>query len=833
MQVTHKEDFDTHAIIGGSDVIAFEVAQTAEFFEVLSNTLYSDKPLAVVREVLCNAWDIHIVTKRQNIPVEITLDETKLVIRDHGTGIKHEMIGPTYCTYGNSTKGNDGEQTGGFGLGSKAPFAYSHHLSVTSHFEGTKTVYAISRGSIKTQGRPDCRVMVRVPTQESGLEVNIPLKQAADKHMFEEIIRNIVRLGEMNVTLNGEKLSTMPISEGKEGYYFTRSTFSKAQERLFVRYGNVVYPIPRHEDYEGTYAEVVKFLNNLPDPNSYHQNSSNAWKVIFQAPANKISVTPSRESLSLTETTINTLKELMKKIPVIGSSEYNVIGSNMVKTSIVNAWKDQNQWKMLTLESLFKDSSIAHNSKEFTNYKDAVEASLKRYYPSEWAFKYADISQRMESFIHQSPANKHVFVEYLKVLGTVGEETVRWTGANSEWSAFCTRFITGPLVKRVLKSDKVDLKNLYVVTPNDYRTRGTGPKYTPITKYSSTYEQATMLLKNLVIVAESKISISDYLHHNPEMKVWDNGHTKLVYLAPRTKNGRTDAVEFFKSIKMNVIDHAQYVADNFKDTPVISASPKPVKPKILGIPSLKNLLKSTGRIDPRGHMITTPVRIEDPEFIFQPHNLSGQSYSHRFFQAKDEIFGQIVVSLYGDKGGIVVNSRQYDAYIKKGSKDGYAWVGERLLEEFQTNQKLLNQISWKLVPWLTVGSKTQATIESLYQVSLHSPVIKQALKFPDKLTSEENDLLRIYSEIRPVEPGEYAYGRSIPSAMLPFVKQIKDLIDKQGIHPQLTVVKDLVENSSLFRLLHFSEMVSILSNPKSDQKQKDNVETLLLLALQG
>ena len=60
MKVTHQSDFDTHAVIGGNDIKEFGVAQTAEFFDIMSNAIYSNKPMAVIREVLCNAWDSHI-----------------------------------------------------------------------------------------------------------------------------------------------------------------------------------------------------------------------------------------------------------------------------------------------------------------------------------------------------------------------------------------------------------------------------------------------------------------------------------------------------------------------------------------------------------------------------------------------------------------------------------------------------------------------------------------------------------------------------------------------------------------------------------------------------
>ncbi|NKX37731.1 hypothetical protein HGG70_07340, partial [Rhodobacteraceae bacterium R_SAG4] len=67
MEVTHINHKDTHAVIGGQAAEAFSISQNAEFFEVLSSTLYSNKKLAVVREVLCNAWDAHLMVERPDL----------------------------------------------------------------------------------------------------------------------------------------------------------------------------------------------------------------------------------------------------------------------------------------------------------------------------------------------------------------------------------------------------------------------------------------------------------------------------------------------------------------------------------------------------------------------------------------------------------------------------------------------------------------------------------------------------------------------------------------------------------------------------------------------
>lgn len=295
MEVTHLDQFDTHAVIGGAKAQAFRMAETAEFFTVLSDTLYSNKKLAVVREVICNAWDAHIKAGKKDTPVRITLNEKELIIEDQGPGIPEDAIVDIYCTYGKSTKVQDDDQTGGFGLGSKAPFAYTAHFTVINKHKGFRTVYAVSRGSTQTGGKPDIRQMVRVPDDTTGVTVTIPLVNSIDDTEFKSLIEKVVMHGEINATLNGQPLQTLDLSLARQ-IGFTLS-YNGSLPRYAVRYGSVIYPINMdHQELTGYAIDTFRGHN---------------VKFLFVAPPNSIGVTPSRESLSYTDRTIETIKGLL------------------------------------------------------------------------------------------------------------------------------------------------------------------------------------------------------------------------------------------------------------------------------------------------------------------------------------------------------------------------------------------------------------------------------------------------------------------------------------------------------------------------------------------
>ena len=74
---------------------SFSIKASPIAFDILSNKLYSDPILAIVRELLCNAYDSHVVAGTTDIPIDITFPnnlENTFTIRDYGTGLSKESI---------------------------------------------------------------------------------------------------------------------------------------------------------------------------------------------------------------------------------------------------------------------------------------------------------------------------------------------------------------------------------------------------------------------------------------------------------------------------------------------------------------------------------------------------------------------------------------------------------------------------------------------------------------------------------------------------------------------------------------------------------------------
>ena len=76
----------------------FSIQQSSKMFKILSDSLYSDKVMAVIRELSCNANDSNIASGNKN-PFKVTLPTASnptFMVRDYGTGLSKEDMENLY-----------------------------------------------------------------------------------------------------------------------------------------------------------------------------------------------------------------------------------------------------------------------------------------------------------------------------------------------------------------------------------------------------------------------------------------------------------------------------------------------------------------------------------------------------------------------------------------------------------------------------------------------------------------------------------------------------------------------------------------------------------------
>ena len=847
MKVAHRDDYDTHAVIGGKNVEEFAIAQTAEFFTVLSNTLYSNKPLAVIREVLCNAWDANIVADRRDQPVIININEDKLSIKDAGFGIPHALIHQIYCVYGNSTKENDGNQTGGFGLGSKSPFAYSDHFSVVNCHDGLKTVHAISRGSTLTQGKPDRRVMVSVPTTEEGVEVIIPVKNQTDADLFIQIAQDIAAFGEMNVILNGEAITTVPISTAENNLFLTNRRPRGVYSKLALRYGNVVYPIQPNEEYTGVYNELLKLVKNIPNRgrDDYKEND---LILIMQAPPNSISVTPSRESLSNTETTIKTLRGLMQ-----GVVDFIKSGTKIFETKLLEEhekaldalWAKGKEDRIFFSKNLLTDefgsrplkggndleihqiNSLTGLADYYLRYSKKIGSELQKRLDR----------QKLDYQISHGFRMKHNLIRYRRMMQGqfFGEYTMQ--------KAF-RKAIMRPLFKRITATEKLNVKNLwYAERPPSYRTRY---NWTEATKMSFDISDLFAQLQGVIIVTHNRLAYEEeWVRHCSEWKdIVTRDKARLVYMAPRTKDHAKNAVDLFRKLGFLVIDLAsimeEYRAKNAVNIPKKERLPVlDTKPRNKGLVRLVENMEKDHKGRPSfsitGHLREGAPRSEDYEYILKPYNLSGKrDHSKQMFPWDSKRMfpwgndhGAEIASFFGSQIGMVVSDKQYESQKAKGKKDGLRFITDSIAQRVLTSPAIRSYVENEKgndLRGITVMS-------TMIDILNYSSVLTRMFGLPPADDETDLDYYRIYQTLE--RQLRYAGQPDDKHWLFPIweAKQVVDTWEATDFYKKLADALNASKGLKLLDLDNMLRKLKSLDKINPDYQVKVFIETSIINAL--
>lgn len=276
----------------------YEIAATAASFDILSNKLYSNPALAVLRELSTNANDAHIKANRTELSPVLHLpreDENFFKIRDFGDGLSEEEIACIYCSFFVSTKSDDDSQTGYFGLGAKAPFAITDEFFVTSFQNGKKMVYRM----LKENGIPTYELIEKSDTDEKdGIEILIKTFTKEFGSLYWESLAK-------NFFLSTSFLPQINLSSGDFDYL--------VQTRGFYQQDNISFQTI-NQNVLNVNVAGVSFTVSSNDLTEQARELYNALLSIgvkninLMANKNDVVITPSREELQFTDET-NTFLE--------------------------------------------------------------------------------------------------------------------------------------------------------------------------------------------------------------------------------------------------------------------------------------------------------------------------------------------------------------------------------------------------------------------------------------------------------------------------------------------------------------------------------------------
>lgn len=340
------------------DETEFSIKATAKAFSILSSSLYSDKILAPIRELCCNAYDSHVAAGKKDVPIEVKLPSVLdpiFYVKDFGTGLSHEHAMRLYTTYFDSTKTDSDEFIGALGLGSKSPFAYTGRFTIESRYNGEKRLYT---AFINERGVPSLILLCDpVATDEpSGLTISFPVKKG-DESKFSAAAAKALMYFAPTPNVHGYSgFCIHDLQHGIAGDQWAMRTaaYYAGMTGAYCVQGFVSYPVDYRilEEHGLSSAAVQAAKTNLD---------------IF-VDIGQVEVAPSREALSYDERTIANLNT---KLEVIATAMRDRIQADFDECPDLWTARSKYAHYMLDATAAFKEMFDTLNKQQRFQYKGA------------------------------------------------------------------------------------------------------------------------------------------------------------------------------------------------------------------------------------------------------------------------------------------------------------------------------------------------------------------------------------------------------------------------------------------------------------------------------
>lgn len=694
MQVSQKDTHLTHAIINAGESISFGVSEDPMFFKMLYSSLYSDPRRAAFREPLCNAWDANIDNGMENTPLQITITEESVTFKDSGKGIPHDRIREVYLTLGKSTKVEDSAQTGGFGLGCKAPFAYADHFEVRSHCDGICTIYRMLKVDPANNGKPGASVIAQFPTTETGLTVTIPFvihghdrsgkPISNDKSTVTDRIMKDISQGGILAQVNGVDVPTLPLKREPGSWVIMTASDAGLESGIHVRYGSVIYP-------------VHSFSGNVPNASTIHNLLYRAFRssnvaIIFQAPADSIVIPPSRESISQHQVTYDTLNSLLGAFMEAVSQKVNGLSDKLYQEAIKKYKEDTNltRWDHISAVSLNKLCRATDCIDEDGDIRPGA------YLDDPVLVNRADLlyrgvignSRNQETDLDYTKLNKLVQTKHItkkaakqirKVIRYVHKSGRYYTGRD-----LVTRTALVPLAAKIVKAGG-KLANLYQVDHSSYNMR-----------YAfNDWDKASIqdvcdlaaYYRNIVILGYSKSDVWEMHRDSESILARKNGGTNgvMAYICPRQKGlgakmrkhlSKYKEITLIDLTEKRDIEQAEAEADRREAARKLAEAkkaglPVPEKPKPVKLPGFASLANANnGKLHCNfdfGSLKSTSLwRVEKPRFWVQLPEFARRGSKYYAFDLPEDRtdFTKYLLGPFAEQGIAVLN-KEYGKHIEK------------------------------------------------------------------------------------------------------------------------------------------------------------------------
>lgn len=330
----------------------FGVEWNAKAFEILSDSLYTDKERAIAREYMTNAYDAHVdagcVEKSFRVHVPTRL-EPYFEVEDFGIGLDEDGVMKTFATFFHSTKETSNEVNGCLGLGSKSAFAVSDTFTIISNKDGVKSTYVCYKNR---EGVPMVDKKFSKGTEDgNGVTIRIPVNSSrigiwADKiwqvmgcYEVTPTHNLFTEYSQYETKLENFKSRIKKVRGAEHGVYEDTS-----YSGVFVLMGNVLYPIDNPES----------LVKNQGLREIFSRIQSGA-RIILRSELGELNIAPSREALSMDYYTRTTVARKLTKLLI---KKYRKLLGDVGGVEWDNYYKFYKTFKNTSLWKVFEEMTF-------------------------------------------------------------------------------------------------------------------------------------------------------------------------------------------------------------------------------------------------------------------------------------------------------------------------------------------------------------------------------------------------------------------------------------------------------------------------------------------
>lgn len=351
-----KPSISTQGSLGGQQVaLSVDQESLGHIMQLLTDP-YSDPAMAVLREYSTNAADAHEMAGNSR-PIEVNTPSAfnaQLEIIDYGVGLSPDDIIDVYSKYAKSTKRENDDQVGTFGVGCKSALAYASQFTMTAVKDGLRSHAIISRDD---SGSGIINIPKITETDApNGVKITVP---ASVDDRFESKARHLFKFWPSgSVLLDGQEPDKIDGLWIDDNVCLIDNTIDNNSDSYIVMGG-----VPYQVDREHIIRSPQRF------PSSGHQSRIIYPGVVAWVEMGSVDFPISREGLTYSDKTLAKLAELRQHVEQKAAEAANqqLQHCESYTQALITAasWRKRLEWITTGLSLYYNNESIPELTKRY------------------------------------------------------------------------------------------------------------------------------------------------------------------------------------------------------------------------------------------------------------------------------------------------------------------------------------------------------------------------------------------------------------------------------------------------------------------------------------